>query len=109
MSDRIIYLARFQQPYRHARHYLGSTEDLGRRLEEHRGGRGARLMEVIQAHGIGSLLARTWRGSRILERFLKRRKGTPRLCPICRGRLQGSHIETNPGAVEREETEKEFV
>jgi len=94
MSVRIIYLLHFCSPYRHARHYLGSTEDLGRRLEEHRAGRGARLMEVIQVHGIGFVLARTWRGSHALERLLKRRKGTPRLCPICRGRLQGSHIET---------------
>jgi len=80
MSDRIIYLLHFCRPYRH-RHYLGSTEDLGRRLEEHRAGRGARLTEVIQAQGIGFVLARTWRGgSRTLERFLKRRKEAPRLC-----------------------------
>ena len=51
-------------------------------------------MEVIKEVGIGFVLARTWRGSRTLERLIKRRKGGPRLCPICRGRLQGSHIET---------------
>ncbi|MGH8609408.1 MAG: hypothetical protein ACREX9_18945 [Gammaproteobacteria bacterium] len=43
MGHRIIYLLHFSTSYRHARHYLGSNEDLVRRLEEHRKGRGARL------------------------------------------------------------------
>ena len=78
-----VYLLHFEVPYRHAQHYLGWTEDLPTRLKDHRRGRGARLMEVIGAAGIGFTLARTWPGTRALERRLKNRGGHARLCPIC--------------------------
>lgn len=79
-----IYLLHFERPYAHARHYLGFTFNLDRRLEAHRNGRGARLIEVINDAGIGFFVVRTWRGGRALERSLKRRKNSPGLCPICR-------------------------
>jgi len=60
------------------------TEDLTARLDAHRQGRGARLMEVIAEAGLGFVLARTWTGTRALERRLKGRGGHARLCPICR-------------------------
>jgi hypothetical protein len=41
-------------------------------------------MEVISAAGIGFTLARTWQGTRALERQLKNRHNSGRLCPICR-------------------------
>jgi predicted GIY-YIG superfamily endonuclease len=79
------YLLHFERPYRHARHYLGFAEDLERRLELHRAGRGARLVEVVVAAGIGFQLVRTWEGDRTLERTLKNRHNAPaRLCPLCR-------------------------
>lgn len=81
---RTVYLLHFDAPYRHARHYLGSADDLEARIEAHRKGKGARLMAVINAAGIGFKLARTWEGTRALERQLKRRKASPRLCPLCR-------------------------
>lgn len=80
-----VYLIHFARPLHHARHYLGSTADLGDRLEQHRAGQGARLMAVITALGIDWQLARTWPGGRDVERRLKRRKEGPRLCPVCRG------------------------
>ncbi len=40
------------------------AEDLPARLEAHGAGRGARLMEVIKAAGIGFTLARTWPGTK---------------------------------------------
>lgn len=80
----MVYLLHFEQPYHHARHYLGSTNDLEARLAEHRSGRGARLMEVISDHNIGFVVARTWQGGRDDERKLKRRHKSPALCPICR-------------------------
>ncbi len=52
-----VYLLHFQRPYRHARHYLGWASDLPARLAEHAAGRGARLLAVIQAAGIGWTLA----------------------------------------------------
>ena len=80
-----VYLLHFAHPYRHARHYLGYAEHLERRLACHRAGNGARLLEVISAAGIDWRLARTWSGSRTLERRLKGWHSGVRLCPICRG------------------------
>ena len=80
----MVYLIHFDTPYKHARHYLGSTHDLEARLERHRQGGGARLIEVIAEHGITWRLARTWEGGRELERRLKNRHNSPRLCPLCK-------------------------
>jgi predicted GIY-YIG superfamily endonuclease len=79
----MVYLLHFNQPYKHARHYLGSADDLDARLERHRAGNGARLIEVITQAGIGFTLARTWEGGRKEERKLKDQHNSPRLCPIC--------------------------
>lgn len=43
-----------------------------------------KLIAAVNRAGIPFVLARTWEGDRQLERRLKRRKGAPRLCPICR-------------------------
>jgi predicted GIY-YIG superfamily endonuclease len=84
MADKgTVYLIHFDTPLHHARHYLGWTTDLEARLEAHRQGNGARLMEVITEAGITWKLARTWEGGRELERHLKRQKNSPRFCPIC--------------------------
>jgi predicted GIY-YIG superfamily endonuclease len=80
-----VYLLHFTHPYRHARHYLGYAENLERRLARHRSGASARLLAVISAAGIDWRLARTWSGSRTLERRLKDWHSGVRLCPICRG------------------------
>lgn len=78
-----MYLLHFDQPYKHARHYTGWTNDLDARLAEHRAGRGARLMAVVEQAGIGWRLARTWDGPRARERQLKRTGGASRRCPLC--------------------------
>jgi predicted GIY-YIG superfamily endonuclease len=84
------YLLHFERPYKHARHYLGFAEDLERRLELHRAGRGARLVEVVVAAGIGFQLVRTWDGDGTLERALKNRHNAPaRLCPLCQAERRG--------------------
>lgn len=81
-----VYLIHFETRFKHAGHYLGFCDDLGRRIDQHRCGNGARLMEVVSAAGIGWKVVRTWVGDRAFERSLKRRKNTPRrLCPVCRG------------------------
>jgi len=83
----MVYLLHFDRPYRHARHYLGYTEDLDDRIACHKSGNGSRLVEVISQVGIGFVLARTWEGGRKLERKLKNQKNSPaRLCPICKRR-----------------------
>jgi hypothetical protein len=75
------------RPLAHARHYLGSTRDLDRRIAAHRDGQGARLMEVVAVLGIEFEVARTWTGGRDLERKLKNQHHGPRLCPICTPRV----------------------
>jgi len=86
-----VYLIHFDKPVGdadnprgQAQHYLGYTDDLDARLEQHRAGNGARLLEVLRERGIGWRLVRTWSGDRRLERKLKNQKNSPRLCPICR-------------------------
>lgn len=81
-----VYLLHLDPPVKHARHYTGWTSDLDQRLEAHRAGRGARLMEVVKQAGGTFQLARTWPGSRTLERAIKNRKEAPKLCPVCSAR-----------------------
>lgn len=86
-----VYLLHFSEPYKHARHYLGSTCDLEHRLEMHRSGKGARLLEVIRDAGIEFEICRLWRfdtclEARALERKLKKWHSGQRLCPICQHR-----------------------
>lgn len=79
-----VYLLHFDQPVSdRARHYLGWASDLAARLEAHREGRGARLMEVVKERGITWHVSRTWEGSRDRERAIKDRAESPRLCPDC--------------------------
>jgi predicted GIY-YIG superfamily endonuclease len=78
-----IYLLHLDPAYRHARHYTGWTRDLAARLEAHRAGQGARLMEVVKAAGGSFRLARTWAGGRDRERAIKNRHEAPKLCPVC--------------------------
>lgn len=80
----VVYLIHFDEPYEHARHYLGYTKCLTVRLALHRSGQGARLIQVIQEAGIGWTLATWWRGDRSLERRLKNWHNAKKLCPICR-------------------------
>ena len=86
-----VYLAHFQERYKHAGHYLGSSSCVEARLAAHREGRGARLMQVIKEHEIDWQLARLWPCSsyeemRALERKLKGWHGGTKLCPICQGK-----------------------
>jgi predicted GIY-YIG superfamily endonuclease len=87
-----VYLLHFDRPYAHAAHYTGWTADLHQRLADHAAGRGARLLAVIDAAGIGYRLARTWPGTRATERALKRQGGASRRCPLC-----GIHPRTPNG------------
>lgn len=80
----MVYLLHFNRPYKHARHYIGFTTNLGQRMHAHElTSQGARLLQVASAAGIKFEIARTWEGDRKLERKLKNRKKASRLCPIC--------------------------
>lgn len=69
----------------YARHYIGYTGSLDRRMMEHASGRGARFLEVCRERGIGFEVARTWEGAdRRFERRLKKTyKNAKLLCPFC--------------------------
>jgi predicted GIY-YIG superfamily endonuclease len=79
----IIYMLHFSQPYKHARHYTGWTEDLLARLDRHASGQGARLVDVIWHAGIGFTLIRICEGTRDTERAIKNAGGAVRYCPAC--------------------------
>ena len=84
MDSHTVYLLHFNQRYRHAGHSIGSSTNLTKRLQEHAGGRGARLLAVIHAAGISWVLAHTWEGGRERERQLKKQAGASRFCPLCK-------------------------
>lgn len=84
-----VYIIHFEPAYRHARHYVGYADDIERRMDEHERGIGARLTQVAREAGIELILTRIWEGEgRDFERRLKRRKNTPRYCPLCRKRVK---------------------
>ena len=92
----IIYMLCFHQPYRHARHYVGWTEDLLDRLDRHAAGHGARLITVITQAGIGFTLVRLCEGTRHTERAIKNAGGAVRYCPACTSRPWSGHWAAMP-------------
>lgn len=83
--DGTIYLLHFDRPLAHARHYIGWTEDLERRLRKHERGGGAAIVTAALEEGIGIVLAATFTGTKRDEGKLKDRGGARRICPVCRG------------------------
>lgn len=79
---RIVYLYHLDPPYKHAKHYLGKTDDFNRRDAEHGGPHGARLLQVQKEAGGSWHLVRTWRGGGRKERALKTVSGA-QYCPEC--------------------------
>ena len=78
-----VYLIHLDQPYKHARHYIGWASQLKRRIAHHRNGTGARFLQVVNEAGIDWKVVKTWEGDRSLERRLKDRHGASRFCPVC--------------------------
>jgi len=81
-----VYLIHFDEPFGHARHYLGfaKTGKLDRRIAQHRRGKGANLLTKVKEAGIGWNVVRTWPGGgRKMERVLKNRGSSARHCPVC--------------------------
>ena len=87
MRTPVVYLIHFSKAYKHARHYLGTAEDVQARLHEHQTGQGARLTQVAADAGITFEIVRMWNGSRKEERKLKNRHNGPKLCPVCNQRV----------------------
>lgn len=84
----VVYLIHFLSPYKHAKHYRGTTNNLKKRLREHSTGvktKSSALMAAVHAAGIEWVVACTWEGSYALEKKKQARGGASRLCPICKG------------------------
>ena len=86
----MVYLIHFDvplgdlnNPRGRAQHYLGYTDDLEARLEQHRSGNGSAIMAAVVERGISWSVVRTWESGRTLERKLKDQHNTPRFCPLC--------------------------
>lgn len=87
----MIYLIHFDRPIgteRHsAQHYCGFVDgdenSVQARLEEHRAGWGAKILNHCNRQGIGYKVARTMPGDRNRERQLKNGKKLRAYCPIC--------------------------
>ena len=81
-----LYLLHFEPAYRHARHYLGYADVIGRRVREHFAvpSKASPLVQAAIGAGCAVTLARVWPGlGRVDERRLKRRGGHASLCPLC--------------------------
>lgn len=91
-----VYMLCFDTAYGHAHHYVGWTDNLPKRLADHRAGHGARLTAVITAAGIGFTVARTVTGDRTLERAIKRAGGSVRYCPVCTPKPRNGKWKGNP-------------
>ena len=88
-----VYVLHLDPPYKHARHYVGWAHHVKRRVQHHREGRGARLLEVAVAAGSEVLVGRVFRGrDRTFERRMKQRRWGPleEICRVCLERA-GKH------------------
>jgi len=86
----MVYLIHFDSPYKHAKHYLGYTENLESRLDRHHSKNGSKLLRAVENAGIGFTVVRIWPdGDRNFERQLKNQKNTSRFCPVCKQGKRG--------------------
>lgn len=82
----MVYLIHFDEPYKHARHYLGYCHSWAAddRITAHSNGNGAKLIKAVQEAGIGWIIARIWDyGDQEFERHLKNTKKVKVCCPFC--------------------------
>jgi len=85
-----VYLLHFNEKFKRVQHYMGSAENLAVRLNDHRKGKGAKLLKHVQQAGIDWKLVRVWTShNRSLEYKLKSGKNHKMLCPICNPKVRG--------------------
>lgn len=79
-----VYILHFDQPYYHARHYVGWSGNVIERVNSHLIGRGSKLVNAVVKSGIDFQIAATFDGTRADERRIKKMKNTKRYCPLCK-------------------------
>lgn len=81
-----VYVLHFDPPFKHARHYVGWTdqEDIAARLDDHVKCRGSRLVKAAAAAGVKVEIAHVIVGAdRNFERKIKRSTDVCRWCRLC--------------------------
>lgn len=92
----MVYIFHFDPPLKHARHYIGTTDDLEQRIHDHLyTTEGSPFVKACIENGSSIYLAKEMEGGRKKERKLKNYKKTSQLCPICRGEHEGILIEVD--------------
>lgn len=87
MSKGTVYLIHLDSPISHARHYIGWSRYLKKRIDHHRRGTGSRFLAAAVRLGINFEVVRKWKNADgEFERKLKNRKKARTLCPVCRKR-----------------------
>lgn len=80
-----VYLLHFEPALRHARHYMGSAEDVEKRVQQHLCGQGSPLVKAAALAGCKVTVVRVWKGGgRELEAKLKNIQHNADYCPVCR-------------------------
>lgn len=82
----MVYVIHFETPLSHAQHYIGYCRKgrLRERLNEHRTGKGARILQACNEAGINYWVSDLIPGgTRKLERKMKNYKKGSRFCPVC--------------------------
>jgi predicted GIY-YIG superfamily endonuclease len=79
-----VYLLHFTKPFGRARHYIGWSPDIYKRVSRHKEGKGAKFTMGALRHGADLLLVRIWPGGdRRLEWELKHKGTHQALCALC--------------------------
>ena len=70
----------------HQRHYVGYTDDLARRIEQHRAGEGAEFLKRANEQGITWMVVRVWMDAdRDKEKSVKGMSARI-VCPVCKAK-----------------------
>lgn len=81
-----VYVLHFEPPLKHARHYVGFTDqaDVAARLDDHLTGRGSPLVKAAVNAGSRVELAHVFVGAdRAFERRIKKSTDVCRWCRLC--------------------------
>jgi len=87
----VIYLLHFDQPYKHAKHYTGWTEDLLHRLDRHAAGNGARLSRSSGKPGSASPWSASAKAPARPNAPSRTPEALPGTCPACTPHPRNGH------------------
>lgn len=95
--DGYVYLIHIDPPLAHAKHYLGSTIDVTKRMRQHVTGNGNPLLKAAVDAGCNLEIVRVWHypeieWARRAEAKLKRQQHNGRYCPVCNDNGRGQPL-----------------